>query len=178
MSIKYSEACLISGTWLLVSGNVAIGYTLIAASAVFALMRASLEYAEKKAKQEAGTESVKVLAETFSNALLTSGLFNGKTGKKSVKAVVSGAKKVVKKAGNVVKSAISKVFSDIRLKTNIEFIGKSPSNINIYSFSYIGNPTKYVGVIAHEVPWASEKHSSGYLMVDYNKLDVEFKRLN
>ena len=32
--------------------------------------------------------------------------------------------------------------------------------------------------MAHEVPWAAEKHSSGYLMVDYNKLDVEFKRLN
>ena len=101
-----------------------------------------------------------------------------KPGQKAVKSVVSGAKKVVKKAGNVVKSAISKVFSDIRLKTNIEFIGKSPSNINIYRFSYIGNPTKYVGVMAHEVPWASEKHSNGYLMVDYNKLDVEFKRLN
>jgi len=84
MSIKYSEACLISGTWLLVSGNVAIGYTLIAVSAVFALMRASLEYAEKKAKQEAGAEGVKVLAETVSNAILTSGLFNGKAGKKSV----------------------------------------------------------------------------------------------
>ena len=101
-----------------------------------------------------------------------------KPGQKAVKSVVSGAKKVVKKAGNVVKSAISKVFSDIRLKTNIEFIGKSPSNINIYRFSYIGNPTKYVGVMAHEVPWASEKHSNGYLMVDYDKLDVEFKRLN
>ena len=101
-----------------------------------------------------------------------------KPGQKVVKSAASAVKKVVKKGSNVVKSAISKVFSDIRLKTNIEFIGKSPSNINIYSFSYIGNPTKYVGVMAHEVPWASEKHSNGYLMVDYNKLDVEFKRLN
>ena len=97
-----------------------------------------------------------------------------KPGQKVVKAVVKPIKKVAKKAI----SAISKIFSDIRLKTNIEFIGKSPSNINIYSFSYIGNPTKYVGVMAHEVPWASEKHSNGYLMVDYDKLDVEFKRLN
>ena len=97
-----------------------------------------------------------------------------KPGQKVVKAVVKPIKKVAKKAI----SAISKIFSDIRLKTNIEFIGKSPSNINIYRFSYIGNPTKYVGVMAHEVPWASEKHSNGYLMVDYDKLDVEFKRLN
>ena len=94
--------------------------------------------------------------------------------KKAVKAVVKPVKKVVSK----VSRAISKVFSDIRLKTNIELIGKSPSNINIYEFSYIGSPIKYVGVMAHEVPWAAEKHESGYLMVDYYKVDVEFRRLN
>jgi len=68
-------------------------------------------------------------------------------------------------------------FSDIRLKENVEFIGKSPSNINIYSFNYLNNPTKYQGVMAHEVPWASKKHNSGYLMVDYNKVDVKFKKI-
>jgi len=68
-------------------------------------------------------------------------------------------------------------FSDIRLKENVEFIGKSPSNINIYSFNYLNNPTKYQGVMAHEVPWASQKHDSGYLMVDYNKVDVKFKKI-
>jgi len=88
--------------------------------------------------------------------------------------VIKPVKKVVSKAKNVFK----KVFSDIRLKTNIEFIGKSPSNINIYKFNYINSPITYTGVMAHEVSWASEKHSNGYLMVDYNKLDVEFKRLN
>jgi len=97
-----------------------------------------------------------------------------KPGQKVVKAVVKPVKKVVKKAT----MAISKIFSDIRLKTNIEFIGKSPSNINIYKFNYIGSPIKYTGVMAHEVPWASEKHENGYLMVDYNKVDVEFRRLN
>ena len=51
-------------------------------------------------------------------------------------------------------------FSDIRLKENVELIGKSPSNINIYSFNYLNNPTKYQGVMAHEVPWASQKHDS------------------
>tara|TARA_R100000234_G_C4983169_1_gene171981 strand:- start:19 stop:1209 length:1191 start_codon:yes stop_codon:yes gene_type:complete len=67
-------------------------------------------------------------------------------------------------------------FSDIRLKENIELIGKSPSNINIYRFNYINNPVKYQGVMAHEVPWAIQKHNSGYLMVDYNKVDVDFKK--
>ena len=67
-------------------------------------------------------------------------------------------------------------FSDIRLKENVELIGKSPSDINIYRFNYLNNPTKYQGVMAHEVPWASQKHDSGYLMVDYNKVDVDFKK--
>jgi len=97
-----------------------------------------------------------------------------KPGRKLAKKAVKTVKKIASKA----KNAISKIFSDIRLKTNIELIGKSPSNINIYKFSYIGSPIKYVGVMAHEVPWASEKHESGYLMVDYNKVDVEFRRLN
>ena len=97
-----------------------------------------------------------------------------KPGQKVAKKAVKTVKKIASKA----KRAIGKIFSDIRLKTNIEFIGKSPSNINIYQFSYIGSPIKYIGVMAHEVPWASEKHESGYLMVDYNKVDVEFRRLN
>ena len=67
-------------------------------------------------------------------------------------------------------------FSDIRLKENIELVGKSPSNINIYKFNYKDNPTTYQGVMAHEVPWANLKHSNGYMMVDYNKVDVEFKK--
>jgi len=68
-------------------------------------------------------------------------------------------------------------FSDIRLKENVELIGKSPSNINIYKFNYKDNPTTYQGAMAHEVPWASVKHSNGYMMVDYNQIDVEFKKI-
>ena len=67
-------------------------------------------------------------------------------------------------------------FSDIRLKDNVELIGKSSSNINIYKFNYKGDSTVYEGVIANEVPWASVKANNGYLMVDYNKIDVEFKK--
>ena len=67
-------------------------------------------------------------------------------------------------------------FSDIRLKDNIEFIGQSPSNINIYKFNYLNDPTIYQGVMAQDVPWASVKSDNGYLMVDYNKVDVEFKK--
>ena len=66
-------------------------------------------------------------------------------------------------------------FSDIRLKDNIELVGKSPSDINIYNFTYLNDPKVYQGVMAQEVPWASVKHNSGYLMVDYSKVDVDFK---
>ena len=69
-------------------------------------------------------------------------------------------------------------FSDIRLKDNIELVGKSHSDINIYNFTYLNDPTVYQGVMAHEVPWASVKHDNGYLMVDYNKVDVDFKIIN
>jgi hypothetical protein len=66
-------------------------------------------------------------------------------------------------------------FSDIRLKENVELIGKSPSNINIYKFNYKNIPTTYQGAMAHEVPWASVKHDNGYMMIDYSKIDVELK---
>ena len=36
----------------------------------------------------------------------------------------------------------------------------------------------YQGVMAQEVLWASELANNGYYIVDYSKLDVEFRRLN
>ena len=68
--------------------------------------------------------------------------------------------------------------SDIRLKEDIELLGKSPSGINIYSFKYIGEEEKYQGVMAQEVLWASAPDEKGYYSVDYSKLDVDFKKLN
>jgi hypothetical protein len=69
--------------------------------------------------------------------------------------------------------------SDLRLKNDIEKVGKSPSGINIYQFG-IGLKDfegRYEGVMAHEVPWAREKTRSGYYAVDYSKIDVDFKKL-
>ena len=71
-----------------------------------------------------------------------------------------------------------KGFSDSRLKENIKFIGKSPSGINIYSFKYKQSVGTYEGVMAQEVPWAREMTDTGFYMVDYSKVDVEFRRLN
>jgi len=69
-------------------------------------------------------------------------------------------------------------FSDIRLKENINYIGKSLSGINIYTFNYKGDNQVYQGVMAHQVPHAAFIHNSGYLAVDYSKIDVEFKGVN
>ena len=68
--------------------------------------------------------------------------------------------------------------SDIRLKEDIKLIGKSPSDINIYEFKYIGEEGKYEGVMAQEVPWASSIADNGFLWVDYSKLDVDFIKLS
>ena len=67
--------------------------------------------------------------------------------------------------------------SDIRMKEDIKLVGKSPIGINIYNFKYLGDNKTYQGVMAHQVPQASEVDDNGYLMVDYSKLDVDFKEV-
>ena len=67
--------------------------------------------------------------------------------------------------------------SDIRLKKDIKLVGKSPKGIKIYNFKYLGDDKTYQGVMAHQVPQASSVNADGYLMVDYSKLDVDFKEL-
>ena len=67
--------------------------------------------------------------------------------------------------------------SDIRLKKDIKLVGKSPKGIKIYNFKYLGDDKTYQGVMAHQVPQAATPNQFGYLMVDYNKLDVDFKEV-
>jgi hypothetical protein len=69
-------------------------------------------------------------------------------------------------------------FSDSRLKEDVRFIGKSPSGINIYSFKYKQSAGTYEGVMAQEVPWAREMTDTGFYIVDYSKVDVEFRRVH
>ena len=76
-----------------------------------------------------------------------------------------------------VAGAFTAMQSDIRLKDDINLVGKSPSGINIYTFKYKGDDKKYQGVMAHQVPQASFVGDDGYLKVNYNKLDVEFKEI-
>ena len=83
------------------------------------------------------------------------------------------------KIGGAVKNFFSGFkLSDQRLKEDIKLVGKSPSGINIYSFKYKHTDGTYEGVMAQEVPWARTMTDTGFYMVDYNKVDVEFRRLD
>jgi len=78
-------------------------------------------------------------------------------------------------------SAIGGAGSDRKLKKDINIIGESPSGLNIYSFRYkdesFGSGT-YQGVMSDEIPQeAVIQHPDGYDMVDYNKIDVNFKQI-
>lgn len=76
------------------------------------------------------------------------------------------------------------VFSDRRLKENIELVGRDErTGLNLYEFSYIDDPDmrRYQGVMADEVitydPHAVSFDEHGYAMVDYARLGIEFKEV-
>src|SRR5690606_1254953 len=66
------------------------------------------------------------------------------------------------------------LFSDRRLKENIERIGKTDSGTPVYKFNYIGSPVTHIGYMAQDLletqPDAVMKDSSGYYRVDYSKV--------
>jgi hypothetical protein len=71
-------------------------------------------------------------------------------------------------------------WSDIRLKSNLQFVRLSPLGYKIYRFFYKGSRTLWEGLMAHEVeklnPAAVIRDASGFLMVNYSKTDVKFRR--
>jgi len=76
-------------------------------------------------------------------------------------------------AGNLIYGSFS---SDRRLKKNIKQIGRSPSGLKIYSFEYKNKKGLYQGVMSDEIPSdAVIVGNNGFDMVDYSKIDVEFK---
>jgi len=60
-------------------------------------------------------------------------------------------------------------------------IGRSPSGINIYNFEYKNSSFGYgiyQGVMSDDIPQeAIIKNETGYDMVDYSKLDVDFIKI-
>jgi hypothetical protein len=72
--------------------------------------------------------------------------------------------------------------SDIHYKENLILIGKSNSGLNIYQFNYKNEDGLYEGVIAQELigtkyQEALSKNEDDLYVVDYNKIDVEFKKI-
>lgn len=67
------------------------------------------------------------------------------------------------------------MFSDLRLKEDVRTVGALPSGLRIVDFAYKGFPTRFIGVIAQEAalknPDWVKLHPSGYLMVDYSKVN-------
>jgi len=73
--------------------------------------------------------------------------------------------------------------SDIQYKENINIIGVSKLGLNIYEFNYKNEEGLYQGVIAQELIGTQfedslSKNNEGLYEVDYNKIDVEFKKIN
>lgn len=77
-------------------------------------------------------------------------------------------------------ASVAAVASDRRLKENIELVG-TQNGFNLYKFSYIGDPQRYIGVMAQEVlkimPEAVTERN-GYLAVYYDKIRVPFHKVH
>lgn len=84
-------------------------------------------------------------------------------------------------AGSAAGSAqLASLFSDIRLKENIEHVGMEKGH-NIYEFDYKDGSGRFRGVMADEVekiePDAVTVHSNGYKMVNYDKIGLQMERV-
>lgn len=69
---------------------------------------------------------------------------------------------------------IASIFSDRRMKTDIEKIDEMPDGLGVYRFRYLGQLVKNVGVMADEVaklrPWALGPKVAGFATVNYGEL--------
>lgn len=71
-------------------------------------------------------------------------------------------------AGNA--GGFGALFSDERLKTDVEHVGYTHAGTPIYTYRYVWGGPVHMGVMAQDVPEAAEVHSSGFLTVDYGKV--------
>ena len=71
--------------------------------------------------------------------------------------------------------------SDIKMKEKINKVGTSPQGYGIYEFNYIGDSTRYRGVMAQELlkshPEAVTLCPNGFLGVYYGKIDVKMEKV-
>lgn len=62
------------------------------------------------------------------------------------------------------------LFSDPRLKMNVQRVGKTDAGVPIYTYQYVWGGPVQMGVMATDVPEAAEMDPSGFLRVDYSKV--------
>ena len=74
----------------------------------------------------------------------------------------------IKAVGQTAQTAgsIAAMFSDVRLKTDIEPLGVHGGR-NWYGYRYIWSPDRHVGVMAQENPDIAIEGPNGFLMVNY-----------
>lgn len=69
---------------------------------------------------------------------------------------------------------IASIFSDRRLKRDIERMGEFPDGLGIYAYRYVMGAKRVLGVMADEVaklrPWALGPERAGYATVNYGAL--------
>jgi len=80
-------------------------------------------------------------------------------------------------------AGIAGIFSDIRLKENIEPAGVDAlTGLNLYDFNYKWNPKRFRGVMAQEVkemyPEAVYTSGAGWMAVYYDRLGIEMKEIH
>ena len=72
-------------------------------------------------------------------------------------------------------------WSDRRLKRAIRRIGTSPSGLPVYSFQYVWGGPRFEGAMAQDLvrlrPDAVIRDASGYMKVDYSRIDVEMRQV-
>ena len=120
-----------------------------------------IDDAVKKTEQD-----MKNAGKTVTNGVVQLGNTVASGGKQAVDAVSKGASDAWKKT--------KKLFSDSRLKENINLVGQI-EGINIYSYNYVWDKRLARGVMAQELlgtKWESavSLHKNGYYQVDYSQL--------
>jgi hypothetical protein len=82
-------------------------------------------------------------------------------------------------AGQMFMQSAPMVFSDRRLKENVELVGRDGPH-EIFEFDYRDGSGRFRGVMAQNVleidPEAVTEHSNGFLMVNYDKLGLKMER--
>lgn len=71
-------------------------------------------------------------------------------------------------AGNA--GGFAALFSDARLKTDVQRVGTTDGGVPIYTYRYVWGGPVQMGVMAQDVPEAALEDPSGFLKVDYSRV--------